>query len=410
MTPLTHKRILLGVTGSIAGYKAADLASKLRQAGAEVDVILTPAAQQFITPLTFQSVTGRRAYTDADLWGDAGHVLHIGLAEAADLMVIAPLTANTLAKLAHGLADTLLTVTALANRAPLLIAPAMDGGMWEHPATRGNLETLRERGVLVVGPASGHLASGLAGAGRMAEPAELFGAIRRRLARGGALAGMKVVVTAGGTQEPLDPVRVITNHSSGKQGFALAQAALDLGADVTLIAAPVALATPYGAERVDVRTVDEMLAAVNAAIADADALVMAAAVSDFRAAHISGEKIKKGDGIPQITLEAAPDILGSVGSGKGVRNALKVIVGFAAESQNLIENASAKLKKKNLDLIVANDISAADAGFGVETNRVTLLFADGRREALPLMGKDAVAARVMGEVESIIYDGRREKT
>jgi phosphopantothenoylcysteine decarboxylase/phosphopantothenate--cysteine ligase len=410
MTPLPSKRILLGVTGSIACYKAADLASKLRQAGAEVDVILTEAAQKFVTPLTFQSVTGRRAYTDADLWGNAGHVLHIGLAEAADLMVIAPLTANTLAKLAHGLADTLLTVTALANRAPLLIAPAMDGGMWEHPATRGNLETLKGRGVLVVGPAAGHLASGLAGAGRMAEPAELFGAIRLALSAGGALAGVKVVVTAGGTQEPLDPVRVITNHSSGKQGFALAQAALDLGAEVTLIAAPVALPAPYGARRVEVRTVDEMLAAVNAAIADADVLVMAAAVSDFRAAHISGEKIKKGDGIPQITLEAAPDILGSVGSGKGVRNALKVIVGFAAESQNLIENAAVKLKKKNLDLIVANDISAADAGFGVETNRVTLLFADGRREALPLMGKDAVAARVMEVVGGIIYDGRGEKT
>ncbi len=402
MTPLHSKRILLGVTGSIACYKAADLASKLRQAGAEVDVILTEAAQKFIMPLTFQSVTGRRAYTDTDLWGDAGHVLHVGLAEAADLMVIAPLTANTLAKLAYGLADTLLTVTALANRAPLLIAPAMDGGMWEHPATRGNLETLKGRGVRVVGPASGRLASGLAGAGRMAEPAELFGAIRLALSAGGQLAGVKVVVTAGGTQEPIDPVRVITNHSSGKQGFALAQAALDLGAGVTLIAAPVALPTPYGATRVDVGSAGEMLEAVNAAIANADALVMAAAVADFRAAQVSGEKIKKGDGIPQITLEAAPDILGAVGSGKGVRNPLKVIVGFAAESQNLIENAAVKLKRKNLDLIVANDISAADGGFGVETNRVTLLFADGRREALDLMGKDQVGVRVMGEVVGLL--------
>jgi phosphopantothenoylcysteine decarboxylase/phosphopantothenate--cysteine ligase len=401
-TPLANKTILLGVTGSIAAYKAADLASKLTQAGAHVDVILTEAAQEFISPLTFRSVTGGGVYTDDDLWGSEGHILHVGLSEAADLMVIAPATANTIARLAHGLADNLLSLAALAARCPLLAAPAMDGGMWQHPATQQNVETLVARGVRFAGPAAGHLASGLVGAGRMLEPAELLGRIRHLLAAGGPLDGVEVVITAGGTQEPLDPVRVLTNRSSGKQGFALAQAALDLGAEVTLIAAPTALAAPYGARRVDVRTAEQMQSAVEEACREADVLVMAAAVADFRPAGVSERKLKKEAGVPEISLEPAPDILAAIGAARGKGNSLKVVAGFAAESESLQENATAKLTKKNLDLIVANDIAAEGAGFEVDTNQVTLIFADGRLEALPLLTKDEVAARVMEEIALIL--------
>ncbi len=397
-TPLKDKRIILGVTGSIACYKAAELASKLTQAGALVDVILTQAATQFVTTLTFQSVTGRRAYVEADLWGSEGHVLHISLGHSADLLAIAPASANTIARLAHGIADNLLSVTALASRCPLLIAPAMDGGMYTHPATQANLETLRERGALIAGPAEGHLASGMQGIGRMLEPQELLGHIRLALAKGGPLRGCKVVVTAGGTQEPIDPVRSITNRSSGKQGFAVAQAALDLGAEVTLIAGPVSLTTPVGARRQDVGTAEEMLRAVMAAIPEADALIMAAAVADFRPSHPAGEKIKRAGGLPEIRLENTPDILQEVSRYKAANGHPRVTVGFAAESQNLLENATTKLKAKSLDLIVANDISASDAGFAVDANRVTLLEPGGNVENLPLMGKDEVAEVVMERV------------
>jgi phosphopantothenoylcysteine decarboxylase/phosphopantothenate--cysteine ligase len=401
-SPINDKHLILGVSGSIAVYKAADLASKLTQAGARVDVILSKAAQEFITPLTFRSVTGGGVYTDPDLWGSEGHVLHVGLSKAADLMVIAPATANTLARLAHGLADNLLSLAALAARCPLLVAPAMDGGMWEHPATQANVETLAGRGVLIAGPAQGHLASGLVGAGRMLEPADLLARIRHILSAGGRLEGVRVVVTAGGTQEPLDPVRVLTNRSSGKQGYALAQAALDLGAETTLISAPTTLAAPYGARRVDVRTAEEMRAAVEEACREADVLVMAAAVADFRPAEIADQKLKKNTGIPEIRLEPAPDILAAVGAGRGKTNRLKVLAGFAAESETLLENAKAKLEKKGLDLIAANDIGAADAGFEVDTNRVTLLFAGGRSETLPLLSKEEVAARIMVEISELL--------
>lgn len=400
--PLANKRLLLGVTGSIACYKAADLASKLRQAGALVDVVLTESAQKFVTPLTFQSVTGRKAFTDAGLWGTQGHILHVGLAEVADLLVIAPATANTLAKLAHGLADNLLTLAALAARCPVLLAPAMDGGMYTHPATQENVATLRKRGVTVIGPAEGHLASGLSGAGRMVEPQELLGHIRLALAHNGPLHGHHLLVTAGGTREPLDPVRVLANRSSGKQGFALAQAALDLGARVTLIAGVTSLPTPAGARRVDVETTEEMLQAVLETAREADALLMAAAVADFRPAHRAENKIKKHAGPPQIALEHTPDILATLAALGPEANRLRVTVGFAAESQNLLENASAKLASKKLDMIVANDISAADAGFAVETNRVTLLFRDGRREPLPLLSKAEVAERVLAEVAALL--------
>ncbi len=247
MSVLSGRRIILGVTGSIAAYKAADLASKLTQAGAQVDVILSSAAQQFITPLTFQSVTGRRAFVDSDLWGNEAHVLHVGLGHTVDLIIIAPCTANTISKLAHGAADSLLTVTALAANCRMIVAPTMDGGMFDHPATQQNVETLRKRGVIIVGPAEGHLASGLSGTGRMLEPMDILGHARIALGHNGLLAAKRVVVTAGGTQEPLDPVRVLTNRSSGKQGYALAQAALDAGAQVTLITTSTALTPSIGA-------------------------------------------------------------------------------------------------------------------------------------------------------------------
>ena len=398
MAILSDKHITLGVTGSIAAYKAADLASKLTQAGAQVDVILTGAAQKFITPLTFQSVTGRRAYTDSDLWGNEAHVLHVGLGHAADLLVIAPCTANTIARLAHGLADSLLAVTALAMQAPLLIAPAMDGGMYDHPATQNNVEVLKKQGATFIGPAAGHLASGLSGVGRMLETAEILGHIRAVLGKNGALAAKKIVITAGGTQEPIDPVRVITNRSSGKQGYALAQVALEMGARVTLITTPTSLTTPVGAHVVAVETAKQMLEAVLAESADSDALIMAAAVADFRPKDMAKDKIKKEGGIPQITLEATDDILKAVAAKRSENECPRIVVGFAAESRDLLENAAHKLKSKGLDFIAANDISASGAGFAVETNRVTLLFADGRTESLPLMSKTEVAEIILGWV------------
>ena len=410
MSVLSNKHILLGVTGSIAAYKAADLASKLTQAGAHVDVILTEPAQKFITPLTFQSVTSRRAYTDSDLWGNEAHVLHVGLGHTADLLVIAPCTANTIAKLAHGQADSLLTVTALAAGCPLVVAPAMDGGMFDHPATQENLDTLRKRGAYIIEPAEGHLASGLTGKGRLPETNDLIGYLRVILGRDGLLANRKVIVTAGGTQEPLDPVRVLTNKSSGKQGYALAQAALDAGAQVTLITTPVALTPPVGADVVNVQTAKQMLDAVLSESANAEVLVMAAAVADFRPKNSSKDKIKKEGGVPQVELEATDDILKAVSSSplgagssqKGGAKRPRVVVGFAAESRDLLENASNKLESKGLDMIAANDISAFDAGFAVETNRVTLLFADGHQESLPLMGKMEVAETMIERIAKLL--------
>lgn len=400
MSIFTNKQIILGVTGSIAAYKAADVASKLAQAGALVDVILTEAGEKFITPLTFQSVTGRRAFTDKDLWGDEAHVMHISLGKTADLLVIAPCTADTMAKLAHGIADNLLTVTALAARCPTLIAPAMDGGMFDHPATQENLKTLQTRGVLVTGPAAGHLASGLQGTGRMVEPAEILGQIRLALGKNGRLAGRKVIVTAGGTQEAIDPVRVITNHSSGKQGYALAQAALDAGADVTLITTSTALTPPVGARVIHAKSVQDMLDALLAE--NADALIMAAAAADFRPKRAAQDKLKKRDGIPQIELEAAPDILRTVSAPGVEKKRFSVVVGFAAESRDVLENASEKLTSKGLDFIAANDISARDAGFAVDTNRITLLFADGAKEILPLMTKTEAAEKIIEHISRLL--------
>lgn len=400
MSIFTGKHILLAVTGSIAAYKAIDLASRLTQAGANVDVLMTQAAEKFVTPLAFQSVTGHKAFTDDDLWGGQAHILHVGLGHGADLLVIAPATANTLAKLAHGLADNLVTITALAARCPLLVAPAMDTGMYEHPATQENVRILQARGNTFAGPDVGRMASGMEGLGRFVEPASLMGHIRLVLGRQGPLAGRKIVVTAGGTQEPIDPVRVIANRSSGKQGYALAQAALDAGASVSLIAGPVVQVPPVGASVLPVQTAQEMLEAVLAECRGAAALVMAAAVADFRAKKVSSEKIKKDSGLPQVEFESTPDILMAVaGMGSGRP---QVVAGFAAESRNLLENAAAKLKSKHLDLIAANDITAPDSGFGVDTNRITLLYADGRTEALPLMNKEEAAHAIIERLTRIL--------
>jgi len=404
---LDQKNILLGVTGSIAAYKAADLASKLTQVGALVDVILTPAATEFVSPLTFQSVTGRPAFTDKALWGAESHVLHVGLGHSADLFAIAPVTANTLAKLAHGIADNLLVLSALSFGAgtlerPLLLAPAMDGGMLNHPSTQANLELLHSRGAVIIGPETGHLASGLEARGRMAEPAVLLGHIRYLLTRGGPLKGHRVVVTAGGTQEPIDPVRMLTNRSSGKQGYALAQAALDAGAEVTLISAPVALEVPQGAEIIHAASASEMEAAVLKACKIADVLLMAAAVADYRPTWKATQKIKKDSGIPTLALEPTVDILLAVAQHRQKAGTPKLVVGFAAETQDLASNASAKLRAKNLDMIVANDVSSPDSGFSVDTNQVTLLFADGQNVALPVMSKTEVASRVIAEVIKLL--------
>ena len=404
---LDQKKIVLGVTGSIAIYKAADLASKLTQAGALVDVILTPAATEFISPLTFQSVTGRPAFTDKALWGAEAHVLHVGLGHTADMLVIAPATANTIAKLAHGLADNLLVLTGLSfgpgtPNHPLLVAPAMDGGMLDHPATQQNLDILRERGAHIIGPEVGHLASGMQAPGRMTEPAALLGHIRYLLTRDGPLHGRKVLVTAGGTQESIDPVRFLTNRSSGKQGYALAQAALDMGAQVTLISAPTSLEPPQGARLVNAASASEMQSAVLQACATADVLIMAAAVADFKPAKSASHKIKKASGLPVIELEPTPDILALVSDKKQRSGMPQVLIGFAAETQDLLSNAAAKLKAKNLDLIVANDVSGSGSGFGTDTNQVTLLFPDGHAKPLPLLTKSEVAEKVLAEVIKLL--------
>jgi len=408
---LKGKRILLGVTGGIAAYKVCTLASHLTQAGAQVDVVMTEASTRFVTPLTFQSLTGRPVYTtmwgalDATMGEDAvlpTHIVHVGLAEAADLLVIAPATANTMAKLAHGLADNLLATLALATRCPLLLAPAMDVEMWGHAATQANVATLRERGAHFAGPARGRMASGLEGEGRMVEPDEILGHIRLTLGQGGPLVGRRVVVTAGPTRESIDPVRFVSNPSSGRQGFALAQAALDLGAEVTLITGPTHLPAPVGAERVDVVTAQGMHDVVLATVGGADVLLMAAAVGDFRPEKAAVQKIKKSDRDLGVRMIRTPDILSAVAVRWADSGYPRVVAGFAAESENLEENARDKLEAKDLDLIVANDITARDAGFVAETNRVVILDRDGSVERLPLMSKSAVAEAVMERVVALL--------
>jgi phosphopantothenoylcysteine decarboxylase/phosphopantothenate--cysteine ligase len=394
-SPLQGKHLVLGVTGSVAAYKAVDLASKLTQSGGLVDAVLTAAATRFVTPLSFQSVTGRGAYTDADLWTSPTPVLHIDLARQADLLLIAPATAHTISKLASGAGDDLLAVIALACACPLVVAPAMDGGMLDHPATQENLQVLMRRGATIIGPERGRLASGSIGIGRMTDPAEILGQVRFLLSRDGRLRGRKVVVTAGGTQEFLDPVRLITNRSSGKQGYALAQAALDAGADVILISAPVPLAPPVGAIHLPVLSASEMADAVLQACKDVDFLLMAAAVADYRPADMKAQKIKRGNGIPRLELEPTRDILREVADQRLRTGRPLVTVGFAAETEDLIPNAKKKMKEKGLDLIVANDVSSPDSGFGTDTNRVTLISREGPEMNLPVLTKIEVAERVV---------------
>lgn len=398
MYNLTDRSIILGVTGSIAVYKAVDLASKLTQAGARVDVVMTPEATKFVAPITFQSVAGRGVYWD--MWDAHTDIAepHVALARRADILVVAPATATVIARLALGLAEEMVSLTALATRAPSVICPAMDSQMLEHPATQGHLETLRSRGVHVVGPEEGRLASGQMGRGRLPEVETILGGIRYVLGTNGDLAGKKVVVSAGGTQEPIDPVRFVGNHSSGKMGFALAEAARDRGAEVVLVTGPAALPDPYAVEVVHVRRAVEMRDAVVAHCSDAQALVMAAAVADYQPAEAVGEKIKRGrrEGIT-LSLVRTPDVLAEVGQRPRL-----VKVGFAAESHDLLANARDKLGAKGLDLIAANDITSEDAGFSADTNRVTLLDKEGGQEELALMSKYDVAWRILDRVVALI--------
>ena len=399
---LANRVIVLGVTGSIAAYKAADIASKLTQEGALVDVVMTEAATRFVTPLTMRSVTRRPVFVD--MFDPASELAeeHVELARRADAVLVAPATATTIARLAHGLADDVVSLTVLATRAPVLVAPAMDYQMYENAATQANLATLRERGMTIVGPAEGRLASGRLGLGRLVDTDVLLGALRCVLGERGDLAGRKIVVSAGGTREPLDPVRFIGNYSSGKMGYALAEAARDRGAEVVLVSAATALPAPYGVTVVPVGRAAEMRDAVAAQCQDADALIMAAAVADYEPASPAEHKIKRKGEAMVIELRETPDILASV-RGDFVR------VGFAAESRDLEENARDKLQRKSLDLIVANDVTAPGSGFGSDTNRVVILDASGGVERLPLLSKRQVADRILDRVVPLL-EGRRKRT
>jgi phosphopantothenoylcysteine decarboxylase/phosphopantothenate--cysteine ligase len=401
-SPLAGARVVLGVTGSIAAYKAVALASALTQARAVVDVILTREATALVQPLSFQAITHRPALADMFHLLAETEIGHVTLGHEADVVVVAPATAHTIARLALGLADDLLTTTVLATRAPLVVAPAMETNMLLHPATQQHLGTLRERGALIVEPGHGHLASGRSGQGRLAEPEAILDTIRQVLARRGDLAGWQVVVTAGGTQEPIDPVRVIANRSSGKMGYAVAAAARDRGAAVTLVSAPTALPVPGGVRLLRVETAAEMCDAVLAASVDADALVMAAAVADFQVAERRGAKIKKSGAGLTLELVPTPDILAAVAAQRtrgGVgRDGALVAVGFAAESEDLLANARDKLRRKHLDLIVANDVTREGSGFGTDTNQVTLLDRWGAEHPLPLLPKAEVAHHIWDQV------------
>lgn len=418
---LLNRCIVVGICGGIASYKAVDLVSKLQQAGALVDVILTEHAEDFVRPLTFATVSHRPAYTD--LWEASGQAAerHIVLAEEAEALAIVPATANTIAKLAHGIADNMLTAVALATKAPLVLAPAMYSAMYTHPATQANLALLRERGAHIVEPEVGHLASGAIGPGRLPETAILLGAISQALGRAGDLAGRTVVVTAGGTREPIDPVRYVGNRSSGKMGFALATEARDRGARVILISGPVALAAPYGVELHAVETTLEMREAVRGATLDADVLLMSAAVADFRPAAPAERKLKKEGKAEQgiafdaqggfsLRLVRNPDILGELAaeaSGGAQRNEETrqrrlVRVGFAAETNDLVSYAQSKLAAKRLDLLVANDVSRSDSGFGTETNKVLIFHATGGMEDLPVMPKQGVAAAIWDRIVPLL--------
>lgn len=411
--------MIVGVCGGIASYKAVELVSRLQQAGALVDVILSEHAEEFVRPLTFSTMSHRPVYSD--LWEPSGKAAetHIELGEETELLAFVPATANTIAKLAHGIADNMLTAVALATRAPVLLAPAMHSTMYTHPATQADLTLLRERGVMVIEPEVGRLASGEVGPGRLPETSVLLGAISVALARGGDLAGRHVVITAGGTQEPIDPVRYVGNRSSGKMGYALASEARDRGAHVTLISGPVALVAPYGVNVTKVETAAQLRDAVIAAVDGADVLIMSAAVADYRPAQIAAQKLKKeGRGGAQLyqmgdafslDLVRTPDILGELSArldeqpGKPGPPQHLVRVGFAAETSDLPTYARAKLVAKHLDLLVANDVSRADSGFGSDTNKVLLFHANGEMEDLPLLSKAEVAACIWDRLVPMLH-------
>ena len=392
---LKGKRIVLGVTGSIAAYKAADLTSKLVQQGALVDVVMSEGAVNFIAPLTFRSLTHRPVLHQLfDPASDAG-IEHVALAENCDAIVVAPATANVMAKAANGLADDLLTCMLLATRRPVILAPAMDGYMFENPATQENVSRLVGRGWTVIGPGEGRLASGLVGRGRLADVEDIIGGLKQVLGREGDLAGKSVVVTAGGTQEPIDPVRHIGNRSSGKMGYAIAEAARDRGANVTLVSTQTSLRAPYGVEFVRADTAEEMRKEVVGRAPGADILVMAAAVADFRPATEAEHKIKKSGGGMTLELRETADILAEASGQRLVK------VGFAAESRDLVTNAREKMRRKGVDLMVANNITDEGSGFGSDTNRVVIISRDGAEEELPLLLKSEVAHKVLDRAAQI---------
>jgi phosphopantothenoylcysteine decarboxylase/phosphopantothenate--cysteine ligase len=389
----------MGVTGGVAAYKAAELVRLLQQDGFSVEVVMTRAAREFITPLTFAALTGQKVITD--LFGNTENeanlesaIEHIAVAQRTDLLLVAPATADIIAKFARGIADDFLSTLYLASTAPVVVAPAMNVNMWNHPATQENITKLRERGVNVVQPDEGYLACGMVGAGRLAGHQEILAAVRATLHTNKDLAGETVLVTAGPTCEDLDPVRYLTNRSSGKMGYAVAQAAARRGAKVILVSGPTALETPAGVRRVDVRSAEEMYAAVTRDFASCSIGIFAAAVADYRAAEKHGEKIKKSDGSLTVQLEPTVDILQEMARAKGD----KFIVGFAAETADVAQNARKKLAVKNLDLLVANDVTAEGAGFDHDTNVVSLYYRDGRDVALPKMSKAEVAQRVLDEI------------
>ena len=390
--PVIDSRITLGVTGSIACYKAVDLASRLVQAGAEVDVIMTDGALEFLKPITFAAITHKPVVTSLFDPQSELSMDHVALAGRSDVILVAPATADAMARAALGLAGDALSATLLATTAPVIFAPAMDANMYDNPATVENVVKLRSRGAVIAGPAEGRLASGLVGSGRMLEPSALVDHVRMVLARGGDLSGRKIVVSAGGTQEAIDPVRVVTNRSSGKMGFAIARAARDRGASAVIIAAPNALPDPTGIDVVRVESALEMRDAVTAQCEDADALVMAAAVADWRPASTAERKLKKGSASTlAVDMVRTPDIVA------GIEGNL-VKVGFAAETEDVIENAHEKLVDKGLDLIAANDITSADSGFASDTNRVALLDRNGGVAELGLLTKYEVGHRILDKV------------
>jgi phosphopantothenoylcysteine decarboxylase/phosphopantothenate--cysteine ligase len=393
-------RITLGVTGGVAAYKAAELVRRLQQEGHGVCVVMTRAAREFVTPLTFAALSGQKVITD--LFGDSSGgganlesaIEHIAVAQRTDLLLVAPATADVIAKFARGVADDFLTTLYLACTAPVVIAPAMNVNMWNHAATQENVGTLRARCVKIVEPDEGYLACGMTGPGRLAGLEDILGAVHEVTQGLRDLEGETVLVSAGPTREDLDPVRYITNRSSGKMGYAVAEAAAKRGAKVILISGPVILETPAGVERVDVRTAEEMRRAVGERFSEASIAVLAAAVSDYRPAEVRAEKIKKSNTPLEISLEPTIDILAEVATHKGQ----KIVVGFAAETDQVAENARKKLVSKNADLMVANDVTAEGAGFDSDTNVVTLFSRDGRDLALPKMPKSEVAQRILDEV------------